>query len=291
MARKLREWLLAIVITLVSVELALIAAAWSGIVDLPLPSYSASGRDPFWEMTSPDFGVWHRPNASFRHQRACFDVVYTSNAYGMRDHAVEMKSSAPRVVVLGDSFVEGWGVAYGNRFVDRLENLTGLEHLAFGTSGAFGPTSEWQLYKALGSKFDHDAVILEILPDNDFADDMPLRYKSRASLVGSYPDYQLHRPDMSHRGEGVSVDDWTVVHNFWLTSTAIEAIVAYGPQRLTHLLSDMTGVAPKSHYYEYTPAQFDRMRYAIEQIKSIAGDRPMLVFSIPRPEAGQRQSR
>jgi lysophospholipase L1-like esterase len=37
----------------------------------------------------------------------------------------------------------------------------------------------------------------------------------------------------------------------------------------------------RSFYFDYTPEDFDRLRYAIEQIKALAGDRPMLIVTIP----------
>jgi hypothetical protein len=35
-------------------------------------------------------------------------------------------------------------------------------------------------------------------------------------------------------------------------------------------------------YYDYNQELFDRLRYSIEQIKALAGPRPMLVVTIPR---------
>src|SRR5215472_12688294 len=104
------QWLLAIAISLACVEAMLQAAVRLGFADLDLPSYSLKEADPFWQDVNPDFGVWHPANARFRHERSCFDLAYTSNAFGMRDRAATLPASSPRVVVLGDSFVEGWGV-------------------------------------------------------------------------------------------------------------------------------------------------------------------------------------
>src|SRR5262245_7246024 len=127
-ARRCIAWLPVVAISLVCVEIALQAAVRLGVASIDLPSYSIAYTKPFWQEINPDFGVWHPPHARYRHQKACFDLVYESNTHGMRDHDVPVASQAPRVVVLGDSFAEGWGAAYGRRFTEFLEERTGIEH-------------------------------------------------------------------------------------------------------------------------------------------------------------------
>jgi hypothetical protein len=34
-------------------------------------------------------------------------------------------------------------------------------------------------------------------------------------------------------------------------------------------------------YFNYSQAQFDRLRFTLEQLKSLAGNRPVMVYSIP----------
>src|ERR1700692_3345283 len=79
-------------------------------------------------------------------------------------------TSKPRTVVLGDSMMEGLGLADQDRLTNILEKGTGREYLNFGTSGDFGPLQYALLYKTLAAKFDHDTVVVGVLPDNDFHD-------------------------------------------------------------------------------------------------------------------------
>ncbi|MFH1135709.1 MAG: SGNH/GDSL hydrolase family protein [Pseudomonadota bacterium] len=131
----------------------------------------SDGLPTFLDDINPDFGVWHYPNASGRHTSPCYDVAYHSNSRGMVDRERTLKmSGAGRVVVLGDSFVEGFGVETEKRFTDILEQATGVEHLNFGSSGSFGPLQEWLLYRTLASRFEHTDVFLFFLPFNDFFD-------------------------------------------------------------------------------------------------------------------------
>ena len=79
------------------------------------------------------FGVWHSPNSNYRRD-IMTKVICKANSYGAAD--IERKklnaSSKKRILVLGDSFVEGKGVNQRHRYTNRLESHTGLEHLNFG---------------------------------------------------------------------------------------------------------------------------------------------------------------
>ena len=288
MLRKTGEWLLAIAISLACIEIGLQIVVRRGVVDLDLPSYSLKQAQPFWQDVNPDFGTWHAANARYRHRRSCFDLTYTSNAYGMRDHAVAMTSQAPRVVVLGDSFVEGWGVKDNARFTDRLSALTGIEHLNFGVAGNFGPTQAFVLYQTLAARFDHGAVILTVLPENDFLDDLPsnqrLRHGAphRPYLVGSYPDYRVAYPQGSWSPDKHA--SWHIknaVREFWLTFRVADHAVEFAQQTLAYWRKKGDFDPLHSFYFDYTGEDFGRLRYAIERIKATAGDRPVLVVTIP----------
>lgn len=76
------------------------------------PSYRVNS---FWADINPVFGVWHRPNGHYIHKGGCYNVEYVTNSYGARDVERTMRSSLPRTVVLGDSFIEGCA---GRRSVD-----------------------------------------------------------------------------------------------------------------------------------------------------------------------------
>ena len=102
------------------------------------PTYHVN-YNSFWADINPDFGVWHRPNGHFYHQGGCFNVQYTTNSVGARDVERSLHSTESRTIVLGDSFVEGLGVADQYRLTNILEKQTGREFLNFGTGGDFGP--------------------------------------------------------------------------------------------------------------------------------------------------------
>lgn len=285
----IKRWIAQAFVFLAILELGLQAVVRLGLLDVSLPTYRAANAWSFWVDVDPAFGVWHLPHARYRHAKACFDVPYKANAFGMRDAERIGRHSGPRVAVLGDSFAEGWGVADGKRLTDLLERDSRIEHLNFGTSGDFDPVQYWQLYRTLGKRFDHDAVLVMILPNNDFPPAGPATADARWAprLEGTYPNYRVIYPARKFEPQP---RDWkrylvNLPGEFWLTYRTAVFVVAYvSAVRAHNAGAPADGAALRSRYYNYTPEEFSRMRYAIERIASEANGRPVLVVTIPRPD-------
>jgi hypothetical protein len=289
-----RVLVLNLLLTLALLEVGLFAAARSGLVAIDLPSYSFANVVPFWRDSNPDFGVWHPVDSAYRHLKSCFDITYRSNSQGMRDTERPFFADTPRVAVLGDSFVEGFGVEQQDRFTDRLEARTGVPHLNFGTSGNFGLTQSWLLYKSFAGRFRHDAVILAILPDNDFSDDdfaaaersFPNRY--RPYLVGAYPDYALQYTNPGAVRSGLRDLSKTVEQAAHEFSNIVKAYSFFDQYlKMSRAPADKARKLradgkPGSKYYDFTEEEFSRLRYAVEQIVKAAAPRPVVTVGIPR---------
>jgi len=187
-------FLLYLIVFLV-IELLVRFLSYEGVVNyVPAPTIE---RPMFWDDISRQFGVWHHPKACFRHITSCYDVNYHTNSYGARDTERKKRRNGKRVVVLGDSFVEGLGVKKEERLTDFLESWTKIEHLNFGTSGDFGSIQEWLLYKDLASQFDHTDLFIFFLPGNDFRDNDPLYFPStryRPYLKKNPHGYDVYYP-------------------------------------------------------------------------------------------------
>jgi hypothetical protein len=238
-------------------------------------------RITFVGNLNPRFGIWHLPLASVSVPTPGGVVVYESNAHGMRDRPRERRSAArERVVVLGDSFVEGVGVAATNRFTDLLEARTGIEFLNFGTSGGFGSIQEWMLYEHLARQFDHTRVLLFLLPDNDFADNDPSlhaadRYqpclqKSNGTYTVRYPF--PFRPELTKEVRLTKGRAFRHrLYNRWHT---LNLLMTFDYERLwsPHI----------SSYSQYTEEDLARLLFTYEQILAAARPRPLTIFIIPR---------
>jgi hypothetical protein len=248
----------------------------------------------FWYYPGYDFGTWHKPNISATQHFISKSITYTSNSYGMRDKEREEQSPSTRVLFLGDSFVEGLGVADNDRFTNILEKISGTEILNFGMNGNCGPVQEWLIYKHFSSIFNHDAVFLGFFTANDFWDlDMNYNYNlllpgMRPFLDGQYPNFSI-----VYRGTGYAPPAPPKHPKFPTTLHKIKMAVLSHSATLRvwgYLELFYRGKIPTvprldySGYYDFTPDQWDRFRYSLEQIIKTASPRPVQVFILPAYE-------
>jgi hypothetical protein len=153
--------------------LEIIARIGVGIGWLPYLTYATSRQPQYWVDTDRIVGRWRYPDKSVHIKTNCIDINYQTNSVGARDRERSVRSTAEnRVVVLGDSFAEGLGVPVDDRITNILESTTGIEHLNFGTA-SWGTIQEWQYYKNHAQTYDHSAVFVLALPENDFTDNNP----------------------------------------------------------------------------------------------------------------------
>ncbi len=211
----------------------------------------------------------------------CWDVTYRANSYGARDRERGRASSGlRRHVVLGDSFVEGYGTADGVRMTDRLEAETGEEFLNFGTGGRFGTVQELMLYRSMAVSFEHDDVLLFVLPLNDFIDN-----DARQNDAARYRPY-LRRTEHGDQ----------IYYTTRFDSRDLDFIGA--PTRALNWLSNAVDLVdfsrrvyerrqPDAHagpwlsYRGYAAADLDVMAAALRDLGAAAGARRVHVFMIP----------
>jgi len=242
------------------------------------PTYRVNYNN-FWADINPDFGVWHRPNGRFYHQGGCFSVQYTTNSYGARDVERSQHSSLPRTIVVGDSFVEGLGVADQYRLTNILEKQTGREYLNFGTGGDFGPLQYALLYKTLAAMFDHNLVLVGVLPDNDFLD-MSLDW-GKTHHAGRYRPYYANDFSIVYTGKF----DPKAGENFWDRVEAVlrAYLASYHVGQFLYSRLYWRTAPPYSGYNDYNDLDFARLEHALTDIKATADAHhaKMAVFLIP----------
>jgi hypothetical protein len=257
------------------------------------PAYVAGSATPrrvgAWSVDDAPWGAWRRPNARARHESACFSVALHSNSVGARDRErarAAQGNARGRVVVLGDSFAEGWGVADADRLTNRLEVRDGREYLNFAVPSA-GPAQYMEIYENLALGFAHDQVMIVLLPANDFTDNDP----ERRSRGGEGPQ-KHHRYLVPTQGGGYRVSaplelgargldqepprGWlnqvekVIRDNLW-----VHGAVAH--------LKNIVGADPSwSGYYDYTPEQLAAVEWALARIRAMAGPRQVTLVLAPR---------
>lgn len=113
--------------------------------------------------------VWHYPNTTITHQRDCFEVTYYTNSLGLRGD--EIDENKPNIALLGDSFIEGYGVNNHETAVEILDSLVeDYNVLNFGTSGGFGTVHQVAQYENFVRHLNPDIVVLFFLNYNDLYD-------------------------------------------------------------------------------------------------------------------------
>ncbi|WP_126465081.1 SGNH/GDSL hydrolase family protein [Candidatus Terasakiella magnetica] len=248
-----------------------------------------------WMTEYNDWGAWHKINGRANKERRCFGVDLIANSYGARDKERQKSSKDNRVVVLGDSFVEGYGVDQAKRFTDLLEAQSGVEYLNFGASGNFGPLQYSILYRDLARQFDHEQVVVAILPDNDFTDNdevywqkndpksYNLRYRPywKKTSDGFETLYSVAKPTQEvtfahyrkKATQGPSLKS-KIQRYFW----------SYGVYREVRYIS--RGATLKagtySGYFDATQEQIESAKFYIKEIQSLAKGKRVSFFTIPR---------
>ncbi len=277
-------------ITFVLLEIILAIYIRTAEIKIELPTYTFQNTFSFWYDLNEDFGTLHLPNDEYRQKKYCFDVVYKTNAEGLRDVERKTNTSSKRVVALGDSFTEGIGVNTKDRLTNLLEKETNTPHLNFGLAGNFGPIQYFTMYKTMAKKYSHEAVLVGILPSNDFIDDdyeVALKVggnRYKPFLKGNYPTYEIvYHADSIHKSKARPIQlgfIYKVLKNFTNSYNMYRYLKVM--QRVKAIPDDkLLDESKIPSYFNFTEQQFNRMRYSIEEIKRLAGDRPVMIYSIP----------
>ncbi len=122
-----------------------------------------------WWIEENVWGAWHIKNSETRQIRSCYDATYISNEVGARDDSFSFNNPND-IILIGDSFAEGYGVNYDNTSQKYIENLTGFNVLNFGVSKNFGIVQYYEIYKNFAKNYEHNKLIIFFLPSNDFGE-------------------------------------------------------------------------------------------------------------------------
>jgi hypothetical protein len=252
------------------------------------PLYLAPRNDQWlWRTEREDWGAWHTASSTAHHTDSCFAVTYRSNSYGARDRERSVTASAARAVVLGDSFIEGYGVDDDKRMTALLERRLGAEMLNFG-SVDFGPLQYAILYERLARRFDHDLVVVGMLPSNDFLDNDLEFYRGWSHYRPYYAKdggvtYVRSRPSpdeptlLSRRA-----DDLPERRGF--LRNAARLFWLFGIYReIRHTLFILADPRPSEYvgYFETDRTRISNVTRSLLAIRRLAAPRPVLVVFMP----------
>lgn len=179
-------------------------------------------KNPYW-------GSWHFPNNVVRHQSACFDATYQTNSIGLK--AKEINPDKPNIVLLGDSYLEGYGVSNDETIVHFLDSAFQQQYnfLPFGSSGGFGTVNEYALYENFARHYEPELVILFWLNYNDLYDNLNAIKSGFIDENGNYTfdrlDYLEETLDMiDAMGEPEDLDNQVTFFTFSLAKRGFRTL-------------------------------------------------------------------
>ncbi|OUX54356.1 MAG: hypothetical protein CBE47_01230 [Pelagibacteraceae bacterium TMED287] len=135
------------------------------------PIYFKKNYDgEIWRSSNLEIGPWHNISVSTRHVKTCFDVSYSSNNIGARDNKNYFpKTFEKSIVLIGDSFAEGYGVKLDKTFSKLIEKKLKKNVINLGSSGSDPEHNYLRFEKfAKGKKFAE--IVYLFFPLNDFID-------------------------------------------------------------------------------------------------------------------------
>jgi len=245
-------------------------------------------NDEWWIENKP-WGAWHIPNSSTKQKKSCYDVTYTSNEIGARD--TSFKDNADEdVILIGDSFAEGYGVNLQNTSQKYIENLTKRNVLNFGVSHNFGPVQYSIIYENLAKNFKHNTVIVYLLPNNDFGEndysnwEGSKRYRPYYKLIND-KTYKVFFPAESKKNYKSKTKKIKKLFKdtFWTSNIFINLNYNYKIYRSNKKNSSKTF----SGYFDSSLKQQKAAIYFLNKIINNNSSNVLLV-SIPRPSDYER---
>ncbi|HEX9658558.1 MAG TPA: SGNH/GDSL hydrolase family protein [Bacteroidota bacterium] len=165
----------------------------------------------FWQY-HPYYGWAHIPGTSGTFQAFGVDTQVSINEKGFRGPAVPYeKGEKERIIVLGDSFVWGYGVEYKDTFVSRLTGMfPNSEFVNMGVSG-YSLDQELLLFREEGIQYRPDKVMLVVA-----ANDIPLHVKTEAYLIYGKPVFVWDKSELK-------TENYPVHRTSWIKRTLVEA--------------------------------------------------------------------
>lgn len=144
-----------------------ITVGWT-ICELALRMWTPQAlADKTVRVADPVFHHAMKPSASYILRQPEFEVEVKTNSLGLRDdEPTPSDESALRILILGDSFVEGYGVPVESCFVHKLQTMlvatSGVKRVRvynFGVAG-YSPIIEYLLLKEKGLPLRPHIVVL-----------------------------------------------------------------------------------------------------------------------------------
>ena len=241
---------------------------------------------------SPHWGMWHYPNQTIERKINCLQFSVHTNSYGARDIERIKLADSNRLIFLGDSYIEGWGMNENARLSNLAEVALKKEVMNF-SCGWLTPTQEYLVYKDLAKDFSHNSIVWSILPFNDLDGDDSSYHEAdkyvhyQPFFEGTYPNYQL-----LYREDSLSKSTFNR-ENF------AKAPQLSGKQKFNNFLTEFScwfniyravktnnnfsafSRSGGSGYYTYKQAELNKLFFLIKKMKTEAAGKNIILLTLP----------
>jgi hypothetical protein len=257
-----------------------------------------------WRNEKFEWGGWHNASITSIHEGACFTTYYKSNNLGARDDEFYERKDKKRIVLIGDSFAEGFGVESSKTVASLLERTTEYEVYNFGSTPDIGPVQYNILYKRLAKKYEHDILIIFFLPINDFNDNDYHHWQLLKRNIAA-ENFERFRPYWKKIGENTydyfipeqaikTNDQYSEImpfrtffmHNFWFYNVYQALEFYYKIYKLSYLSGVPIGAILDSSngysgYFDATEEQQKAAVWFIDDLISSSDAKKIFLVSIP----------
>ena len=294
LCRRTTSFVIFTLIIAIVIELALSVINLFISLPFPAPSYNKAlvNTKSLHADIEPSFGVWHQANYKARQTGACFDAIFTTNKWGARDdNWTSTPTNIHRGLLLGDSFMEGYGVNEQDRASEIFEQKTNTKVLNLATAGHCGPTQYRLIYNAFKDSLDHDFVLVGLNLPNELEDEDISMWKNkrryRPYLVGNYPNYELTYATVPLEQSiyGSTKTKQSLIKNLLSEYSSLYHCMTYLMEHGASAEIDLKVHSRQNH----TSNSFDeesamKVVYNMEMIQHLAGTKPVYVFFVPNLE-------
>ena len=169
------------------------------VAEVAIRSIFPAPLDTPWRhrVPDPELGWVIEPDLNYLYLLPEEKVIVKTNSHGFRDveFAFSDFEAGPRILVLGDSFMEGYSVNFEETFHRQLTKMLAergvtADSLNFGVGG-YGTLQEYLLFMREGRHYKPDIVLLGFYPGNDFRNNL---FALEKAAIGSNSNKVLSRP-------------------------------------------------------------------------------------------------
>jgi hypothetical protein len=148
----------------------------------------------------------------------------------------------------------------------------------------FGTYQQYLVYRELAKHYDHEAVIVSILPENDFRDNDYGYAKEAGINLYRYRPYLINENGQYRQFFFKEPSLYRFLRRNSYTVHAVPFLIEKLGDWLDEMSSDGTSVMPKTYpsmFYEFTNEQYELLEHILNKLIEEANDKYVILSMVP----------